>query len=431
MQKLYVTPTDFREKIGSNVLDDGSSVEIIFADGEYDWTSFVILKPSGGSLVLRAQNSRQARITNGSMAAAATYLVATSLTLSGFAFYGSPYLTTDPAAFKYITLYLGALSPTGVVCAPTSIIVEDLYATGATLTFLLYPSHDPLTYTSILVQDIDLYENGHNGEFGIWSQYPYWASGFVEGLGGYCHARIRNFNGNGLNGPDGPNWGNLTPSSHHSGPATLEFTGLSGYSTVEVHASKFFSEIRGSYNHDLHNFRINAVISPNVSFLFRDCLFEGLWSERHFYGDGGGLSHLGYYHPNGPRYSQSSHGAPTIDFENCHFKTTIASTVSTDEAALGWVRKSQFWLASPATYRFYDTLFEWDIKREEYRTVLPTYGPSLVSAGVPSTHEHHNSTFIDCKINPGTLPVLEDSFSYGYTDRTYRRSPPPWPIPHD
>jgi hypothetical protein len=411
MRRLFVSPSDFKSKIATYVLDDGSDVEIIFTSGEYDWTSFLIDKRSGGKLVMRAQNEHEAIITGGGFTTTAAFFCSTDITLVDLYFLAHPY-PTYTAFTEQIGVNCGALSANGVKsCDPSFIHFENLKTHGDRIDIRAHPSRDSALYTSVLLKRLRATDNGHNGLFQI------------TGLNNNCYAHVRadDIYTHGINGPDGFNWtGETTTSNHVGGTLGVEFFDLAGSSTVHFSNWVAESEIQGSANHDAHNFRINKVNGSDVYFRFRDCHFSGLWSANHCTGDGSGLTHLGYYHPGGPNYPTDR---PLLEWENCKFEFTIGPNVATEEAASDQPKLRLFVVGSDANYHLWDCLFSWDIQRPEFEE-LSRESVHFWNGADPADIYLHNCTQVNC--SPGTpvgaATLTVDSRTRGFVDRTYRRT---------
>jgi len=338
----------------ASIPNDGLDYEIIFAGGLYpvSTTATTVNHSAGGKLVVTTHAGAEVRFVSSlggffpTLAFAAQDVAVHGLTLMDIPYFGTFSQLLGSA------LFVGGKTANNThVCDPTAITITDCIVHGFNGVFA-WLSSNPAIYTHTRVLNCRTVDTARNSSFLLSD----------SNVNAYANIYIDNLVGNGINGPDSLSQdpvNGVASSSHTSGTAGWEVGGLAGNSTLTVTRNIHTSRILGSFNHDMHCFRITQLNSADVRILLRDCIWTGKFEAGHMDGNGGGPMWLGYYHSGGPTYGLLD-PRPRIDIENCTFDSHILSAVASSPASLTGAAAG-FAPHSDADYHFWDTRFSWTV----------------------------------------------------------------------
>lgn len=396
----YVTPVDWWSYI-TTIPNDGNDYDVVFmGDDTYvipgaaaSASDIEVNHSAGGSITLRAQIPGTVNIRVGTPSPFLSDLgfIVDKFRMNGLTFNSDGYVKTD-GANSFFTLQVGGRTKNiAYTLDPTTIELTQVKFFGSRVKMVMNVSPNELFYTNIHIEDCEFDESGSNMSLRI-------ASADTSISWGYFHLQCRRIRHHGINGPDEisrwPTGANPASfSSHSDGTGWLEVNGMDGCSSVFVSEVESLSELRGSFNHDMHSIRLNNINSTDVSIKFADSRLKGYWSEGHVTsaGVGGKFTHLFYYHFNNiPVWPVGAR--PVLEFENVTFESRIGAAVSTDEFSIDPEQppRELFWPNESADYHFYDCTFRWIVESALYDN------PTLTAIGQKSdeiTVVAHNSLF--------------------------------------
>ena len=365
--------------------NDGNDYIIRLDSGFYDFGfTFLQLLHTTGSIHFESRDG--ATFTNLVSNQGWSFRVACpDTTWVGAKFIGEEYY--QPHLPRQCTLGLGSLNDGGVyVCDPTNISFTDFDVQGSALRIILAGSKDGLAYTNIECRRGNMKDNSGNGQILITTDVA-----VVGDLGNgiYGNIEISEIIADSTNGPDGLFWGGVGASTHSDGPTALDITRLGFNTTCLVENCHLTARIKGSFNHDMHCWRVGQIQSNQVVMTIRDVKSYGYWSEGHATHDGGGNLWLAYHHSGSPGWAIEG-SRMTMDIENCLFRSEVSADVAQvpGEDPFGDPPFHLFNVNSSGDYHFYDCVFEWVLPAAWQNAYIRDVSTATTDASV----WYHNTT---------------------------------------
>lgn len=352
--KVFVdSPAVLNARMAS-IANDGNDYEITFAAGLYVVSNLQINvnHSAGGKLIILPHAGGRVRFTAAppSLAPVVNF-TGRDISVHGMELPDIPYFGGALDSIGAVLTIGGRAGDGSYICDPTTLTITDCLVTGFG-GIVAFGSSNPGVYTLERILNCRTSDTARNSSYTL--------TGANLGGNHYTNAYIDNLVGNGKNGPDSlvadPVHG-VASSSYSGGTAAWEASDFAGSSTLLVTRNIHLSTILGSFNHDMHCFRLGFLNSPDVRITMRDCQWTGRWEAGKATGDGGGNMWLGYYHDGGPVYLTSA-PRPRVDFENCTFDSTILPAVTNTPASMQDLLSS-FNTQCDTDYHFWDSRFLW------------------------------------------------------------------------